>query len=423
MSRDSALPQTRGLLGTCSSSSGGSLALAMLLALILGAQLALAGAYTHNCTLLIDGSSKELMLMCQQLAAAAGCNLTVYFNNTNGGFRVDPSSWGVQSAALPAADAASLPRAEALNLTTANATLQPLLYFHGDPGCNILLSAPKVLGVQLPYPYYSTSPPPGRNVSSQVLVFGGGLNATLDAGSFTHNSAHSIVRVLAHSTLHVSGSNVTHNNVTAGVVRCSQSAALQVTNTVFVRGRAYVGGAIAATDCRVDVQDTTFTNNSAVDAVGEANVNQRGAGGACYFTDTTAKITNSNFTHNIADGPGGALHVDGGQLQLQQAHFNHCAARNSGAVYLVRTLARIQKCVFFDNEARIVGVAQSLQRDWAAGVGGAVGVVETDVTFEGCSMQQNWAAADGGRLQHGRRVCMAYMPSRVVYGLGQSCMP
>jgi hypothetical protein len=275
---------------------------------------------------------QELMLKCQQLAAAAGCNLTVYLNNTNGGFRVDPSSWGVPSAALPGSDAASLPRAEALNLTYDNVTFQPLLYFHGDPGCNVLLSAPKVVRVQLPNPYYSTSPPPGRNVSSQVgpscrrccckaycpftqagvnvtahalllshtprllalpvaqvLVFGVGLNATLSGGVIVHNSAHSIVRVLANSTLHVSGSNVTHNNVTRGAVRCSQSAALKVTNTVFVGNHANDGGGVAATDCRADVHNSTYTHNNAVDAIGQVHLNQRGSGGACLFANTTAK--------------------------------------------------------------------------------------------------------------------------------------
>jgi hypothetical protein len=141
---------------------------------------------------------------------------------------------------------------------------------------------------------------------------------------------------------------------------------------------------------------------------------------ACLPTPLQRSPTATSHTTALT---GGALHVDGGQVQLQQAHFNHSAAPNSGAAYLIRTLARIQKCVFFKNEARIVGVAQSLQRDWAAGVGGALGVVDTDVTFEGCSMQQNWAAADGGKLQHGRQVSFAYMPSRVVYGLCQSCMP
>jgi len=52
----------------------------------------------------------------------------------------------------------------------------------------------------------------------QVLVFGGGLKATLTGGSISHNTASTLVMVLANSHLAINGVNFINNTLGRGVV-------------------------------------------------------------------------------------------------------------------------------------------------------------------------------------------------------------
>lgn len=87
------------------------------------------------------------------------CRLKLFYNSTNVAVN-DPSTFGIEAGTLPVEGSEVPPYTEAvLNRTEygeqdgkrTQFVSWPLLYFHGGPGCNLLLDKPVIHRVNLPY--------------------------------------------------------------------------------------------------------------------------------------------------------------------------------------------------------------------------------------------------------------------------------
>ena len=114
----------------------------------------------------------------------------------------------------------------------------------------------------------------------------------------------------------------------AGGAIFTESTILTIKNSVFENNSAGVaGGAIAALDANVVIDNTVFNENY---VNGGADIYDVGVlynfGGAVYSQDANLTVTNSNFTKNKADGDaftlGGAIHVQNGYLSLADNTIN-----------------------------------------------------------------------------------------------------
>jgi hypothetical protein len=108
-----------------------------------------------------------LQLHCQRLQQQATshsssrqpCNLKLFYNNIN--ITVpDPSTFGIDAGMLPVEGSEVPPYTQqVLNRTKEREqdgkmvqdVLWPLLYFHGGPGCNVLLERPVIRAMRRPY--------------------------------------------------------------------------------------------------------------------------------------------------------------------------------------------------------------------------------------------------------------------------------
>lgn len=100
-------------------------------------------------------SAQEPQIQCRSLTKQT-CGLKVFYNTSYPGLP-DSRTWGVDVGVLPrhgpVPGGEVLPyAADAFNRSdkSYNSTLWPLLYFHGGPGCAVLLEDPVIVGVNFP---------------------------------------------------------------------------------------------------------------------------------------------------------------------------------------------------------------------------------------------------------------------------------
>lgn len=163
---------------------------------------------------------------------------------------------------------------------------------------------------------------------AQVLVFGGGLSATVERGLIAGNNVSMGMTVLANSTLRVRSTNITDNTLKKGAVYGSWKSKLQLDHVIITGNSAlhegtamYLvnantslrhswfhdnvagrdGGAIyAKSHSSLDIHNCSFDNNTAA-----------GCGGAVFLSDTNCTLADSNFTNNRAADRGGAVGLQG----------------------------------------------------------------------------------------------------------------
>jgi predicted outer membrane repeat protein len=123
---------------------------------------------------------------------------------------------------------------------------------------------------------------------------------------------------------------------------------LTVTNSTFSNNTAFDGGAIDTNSGALTVTGSTFVDNTAMQprGVGGAPPPTRslgpirpadgftGSGGAIFICScTSAQITNSTFSGNVATGIGGAILAEGG-LTLTQVTVNGNSAGEGGGIFV-----------------------------------------------------------------------------------------
>ena len=208
------------------------------------------------------------------------------------------------------------------------------------------------------------------------------------------------------SKIDIQDTNFTGNRaVQGGAIEADQESYLLVTNCTFEDNYATkMGGAIfGGLDLVCEIDKSSFFNNSAPQG-GAINTQQK----------ANVKIRNSKLEHNVASDAGGAIvsAVDV-NLILQETNFAFNGASNeAGALVVLQSKCHIARCSFHSNTAKTVG--------GAIGIGGAASVAIKDTNFtknnstDGgviyldsnsklqtnmCSFGENFAKQSGGAIQ------------------------
>ena len=154
---------------------------------------------------------------------------------------------------------------------------------------------------------------------------------------------------------------------------------LYITKTTFRQNTAEVnnGGAIVAdTNCVINISDTVFVNNSALNS---------GSGGALYAsTRIDLHVTNVTFSRNFAAGQGSGLFVDrNSTITIRDSRFyDNYNDHFGGALGIDRN------CLLVMFNSTCVGNR--------ADMGGCVSIELSTVYFTQCTIQDNLATSIGG---------------------------
>lgn len=163
------------------------------------------------------------------------------------------------------------------------------------------------------------------------------------------------------ASLTVSGSGA------SGIFQVPSSGTLTIRRLTLAHGFSRFGGAIANGGGRLDVENVTFSGNTALDGTGGAigafggtvgvvgstfAGNSAFAGGAIEISQgTTLTISNSTFTGNTAL-PGGAISNAGGAVEITNSTFAGNSAVVGGALYnLTFATIDVTNSTFFGNTA------------------------------------------------------------------------
>ena len=118
---------------------------------------------------------------------------------------------------------------------------------------------------------------------------------------------------------------------------------VKISNTTFNNCSAEFGGAILQLGGNLDLNDSKFTGNYAINY---------GNGGAIYTSNTTVNIANSIFTDNsvqIDNGLGGAVYIDFGAYFIEDSNFTNNSAKSGEAIYSFDSYYEIKNSQFNNN--------------------------------------------------------------------------
>ena len=172
---------------------------------------------------------------------------------------------------------------------------------------------------------------------------------------------------------------------------------VKITGSEFAGNQAAAeGGAIAAWNGNITVNDSVFKNNSAkyysentiqeeyngyfgdggaifgfsndnitiANSVFEGNASGASRGAVAFYNGNNANITNSTFTSNSTTGNGGAVAFSGQTLNITDTDFINNTAKQGGAIYRDSGNLNIKRTSFENNTTEANGGAINLQPDF-----------------------------------------------------------
>ena len=155
----------------------------------------------------------------------------------------------------------------------------------------------------------------------------------------------------------ISGSEFINNSaVNGGAIYSKEGSSSSVKNSYFENNTASSGGAINLYSGNLDVDNSTFVNNSA-----DYGNNTDDYGGAIYVPSGNLDIDNSTFVNNSADY-GGAIANNAPSFTLQNSYFENNSATYYGGAIQANSLA-LQNSTFINNVAKTGGAISSAGSD------------------------------------------------------------
>ena len=133
-----------------------------------------------------------------------------------------------------------------------------------------------------------------------------------------------------------------------------------IKNSVFFENSSIVGGAIYLKDARLQVEDSVFTSNTALNSPPSGTLSslQKKYGGAIYAEASTANnarlnVKNTIFEDNIAEN-GGAISITSAPLDIENSDFyENEATYQGGAIKTDQTNFILSKSYFYGNTAHL----------------------------------------------------------------------
>ena len=194
-----------------------------------------------------------------------------------------------------------------------------------------------------------------------------------------------------------------HGNANSSVITLYEAIGVRISNCAFFRNQAGVsdGAAIRVVQSeRIQILRCKFESNVAV------------SGGAIAAHETTLRLEDSIFSNNRARRNGGAGSVIGGSLELLMFSqiLNNSAGQSGGGFRIDHARLQISSCTLAGNNAVIRGGAVDLESNallhaestrfsdnTALSDGGAVAALSAQVSLRQCALTKN-AAFDGGAV-------------------------
>lgn len=165
----------------------------------------------------------------------------------------------------------------------------------------------------------------------QAVGFGGGMRSTLTNAVIANNTAHSVIAVMAGSSLAVTNSyNVTNNNVGEGVFRADE-AQLSILSSNAINNNASICGGVVSSFCgKLNIHNSSFSANHG-DMGGVVCT-------ACLPNGDfvmRVNLTKADFTSNTASNSGGALAGQATTMVVKSCTFTKNVAPRGGRHVMV----------------------------------------------------------------------------------------
>jgi predicted outer membrane repeat protein len=147
-----------------------------------------------------------------------------------------------------------------------------------------------------------------------------------------------------------------------GAIHAS-SAVIDLNNVRFLNNRAHHGGAIYVDLSGLNIQESEFKDNYALNS-----------GGAVYVSSSKAALQNTLFEANQADSEGGGLYADAVTLVVTETLFikNRVTGKGyggrGGGIYANHVNLTVTESQFYQNESPMYGGAIALNNPILAGI-------------------------------------------------------
>lgn len=223
----------------------------------------------------------------------------------------------------------------------------------------------------------------GYNSSVEDIVITGAHSANSGIGSAITGIGD--VNLLVHN-VDISSSSAT---VEGGAIGVLGSGVLRIEQTTVTGSHSQAGGAVAtATNSsyrlNVYIESSTFDNNYSDRVFGGGAVYAENAGG--WFS-----VRNSTFTNNVAQlGSGGAINAKDADIEITASTFvdNEAPLGGGGA-------ARLQGSAGYNV---LIWQGSRFLGNRAAGSGGALSIVDTDLDLRDSEFATNTSMSNGGAI-------------------------
>ena len=213
-------------------------------------------------------------------------------------------------------------------------------------------------------------------LSNQVIIFSSNFNNNYVELS---NACGGAIEIRSSSSITLSLSNFTNNhakgiNSNGGAIYVFDSK-LEINKTNFKNNRAYDAGGIFSRSGRLNIVESNFTDNSAINNYG------------ALVSQTTSKltVTNSRFTGNRATNNGGVILIYNVlTATISGSDFNNNTARYGSAIASQKVSSfRVKDSTFADN---------------TAGISGAIYDINSTLTIDNSNFTKNEAYGSAGAI-------------------------
>jgi hypothetical protein len=198
----------------------------------------------------------------------------------------------------------------------------------------------------------------------QVLMFGGGLSATMLGGEVAHSWSGLGITVLSGTTLRINNTQFIFNSVSQGTVYASWNSTVHLNNVTFRENKGSYGAAMYVSGSHTStVTGCTFENNVAWEAAG-----------AAFMKYSTITFSSTVFLKNSAPIGGGLALYDNSRVTFQQ------------------------QCTLVGNVARLQTQSQNELGNnyYNLGVGGAMYMQDSMASITDSAVLNNTAVMNGG---------------------------
>jgi hypothetical protein len=207
----------------------------------------------------------------------------------------------------------------------------------------------------------------------QVLMFGGGLSATMLGGKVVHSLSDLGIVVLSGTALRINNTQFYKNTVSKGTVYASWNSTIHLNNVSFREHEATEGAAMYV-------------------------VGSKGS-----------TISGCMFENNIAWAAGGAMYIKYSSVNFSSTEFNRNSAPVGGAlaVYDSSRVAFWEQCRLDGNVARLQTKSKNEVGNnyYNLGVGGAMYMEDSSVTIVDSIVSNNRAVMNGGECLASPNTC------------------